>query len=505
MDVLCRFSTLTPAEWTAWISAAVFYALRRLPPGFDSISVAAAIGLACVVIIAGIVGGRRRIAGVIAAVILCAVFSGAVASSRVRAYEVPPYFGLESVQSGDSALAVELSLRTEDDARRAANGEFQVWARIDWICSGDICASANARAFVRDGELPPLLAGTRFRAYGSLQNAGDVVFVRIVDDEVTVPRRENAASLPGVSRAARTAVTGEFRNRISGWPTKPRGVFAALFAGDRTDLPHSIERRMREAGAAHILALSGMHLGILAGSIYFISKRLMSPPAARVTACVFALVYLGFAGLRPSLVRAVVMLCIGTVIRAREGSVNIRVVLALSFIVHSALLPKDLTSLAFGLSFLSLLGLVFLAGGIHALLPSWMPRLLRGGIAAGLAAQTSTAPLVYSVFGVMHPAGIIVSILLTPVAVLIIALGGAALLSGAFSGPWLGALAPVVALLEEIARIGGRLPSLASPLSVTAFMLVIPVLLVVARLRYRWQLRRWRRYAHEQRLFRFHG
>ena len=505
MDTIRIRARLSPAEWTACVSAAAFYGLRHLPPGFDFAVVAA--GITGIAVLASLMRRRRRVAAVTAGILVCGVLSGAIASSRVRRYETPPHLGLESLQGPGSQSAVELSLRAEGDARRAATGEFQVWARVYWICNDNACASANARAFVRDRRLPPVLAGTPLRIVGTVEAGGDIVFVRAAGDAkaITVRDYERPSDLSGYVRAVRTATTGAFRRRVSHWPVKLRGVFSALFAGDRTDLPHTTERLMREAGAAHILALSGMHLGILAGSIYFISRRLMSPPSARVTVCVFALVYLGFAGFRPSLVRAVVMLCIATAIRARDGTVNLRIVLALSFLVHSLLIPRDLTSLAFGLSFLSLLGLVVLAGGIHSLLPRRIPRVVRGGIAAGLAAQTTTAPLVYSVFGVMHPAGILVSILLTPLAVIIIALGGGAFAAGPFSRPWLAALGSAIGLLENVARAGGRVPSIGTVGAISAFMLVIPVLLVVARVRYRLQLRRWRRYAHEQRLFRFHG
>ena len=498
---------LSPAEWCALIAAAAFYGLRQLPEALDMLSVAVGICIAVAVISQGIARKQRRAHAVIAGVILCGILIGAVASARVRSHEAGPEFGIEQVQRTGEAPTVQLALRAEDDARRAPTGEFQVWARVYWICRQDVCASANARAFVRDSRLPPLLAGTPFHVSGSLRSGEDVVFVRIDrrNESIAVADHTDSAGLSGFHRTARTVLTRAFRSRISHWPLETRGVFAALFAGDRIDLPHRTERLMRDAGAAHILALSGMHLGILAGSVFLLSKRLMSPPVARVTACVFALVYLGFAGLRPSLVRAVVMLCIGTAVRARDGIVHLRIVLALSFLVHSLLLPKDLTSLAFGLSFLSLSGLVLLAAGVHALLPAWLPKTFRAGIAAGLAAQTSTAPLVFSVFGVMHPAGILVSVLLTPIAVLVIALGGLAFLSGPFSGPWLAALSVVTGVLEQIARAGGRVPSLASAGGMVGFLCVVPLLLVIARVRYRWQLRRWRRDEHEQRLFRFNG
>ncbi|MFP4643798.1 MAG: ComEC/Rec2 family competence protein [Spirochaetales bacterium] len=505
MDTIRVRARLSPAEWTACISAAVFYGLRHLPAGFDFAATLAAItGIASLAIL---VRRRRRVAAITAGILVCGILSGAIASSRVRRYEMPPHLGLESLEHTDSQNAVTLSLRAADDARRAPTGEFQLWARVYRICDENACVSANARAFVRDRRLPAVIAGTPLRIVGTVEVAGDIVFVRATSDSKAIAALEyEKPSTPAdYVRALRASMTRVFRDRVSHWPAELRGVFAALFAGDRTDLPYMTERLMREAGAAHILALSGMHLGILAGSIYFVSKRLMSPPAARVTVCAFALGYLGFAGLRPSLVRAVVMLCIATVIRARDGTVNLRVVLALSFLVHSVLIPKDLTSLAFGLSFLSLLGLVVLSGGIHSLLPSRIPRILRGGLSAGLAAQTMTAPLVYSVFGVIYPAGIISSILLTPLAVMIIALGGGALAAGPFSGPWLAALGPAVSLLESTARAGARAPSIASVGATAVFMLVIPVLLVIAWVRYRLKLRRWRRYAHEQRLLRFDG
>ena len=219
----------------------------------------------------------------------------------------------------------------------------------------------------------------------------------------------------------------------------------------------------------------------------------MKPGSASAAVCLFAVGYLVFAGFRPSLVRAVIMLCVAALIRRRDGAVQLPVVLALTFLLQQLLFPDDLRSLAFALSFLSLLGLVFLAPALYHTMPPALPRVIRAGVAAGLAAQVSTAPMVFSTFGAVHPAGIFASIVLTPIAVAIIACGAGALVAGPLSFAILPVLSGSVALLDRFAVVAASAPSVTSTPHLVLFLLSAPCLLAACHLRYRIERFRWRR------------
>ncbi|MEL7029364.1 MAG: ComEC/Rec2 family competence protein [Pseudomonadota bacterium] len=56
---------------------------------------------------------------------------------------------------------------------------------------------------------------------------------------------------------------------------------AALITGKRQAIPDEAETALRDAGLAHVLAISGMHMGLVAGLIYFLVRRLKSSPPQR--------------------------------------------------------------------------------------------------------------------------------------------------------------------------------------------------------------------------------
>ena len=66
--------------------------------------------------------------------------------------------------------------------------------------------------------------------------------------------------------------TGEMIDSIRFSNPDTNAIIKALIIGDRTDIPKHITEAFRESGASHILALSGLHLGI----IYGILTKLLS-------------------------------------------------------------------------------------------------------------------------------------------------------------------------------------------------------------------------------------
>lgn len=509
-----RFS-FSPPQFCALSAAVVFYALRPLPKAFDTI-VLATTAVALIALFASLrIRGQphkgddnathsnmcgqvdtppfapmfslrhRRSAGqaVLVMAILGALLGG-ISSIRVRPLEAAPFLG---IPPGGGEL--EMGLRAEGDAAPGAADEYQLWARLERVCGAFGCADASARAFIRDHRLAGALNGDRITVLGTLEEGEGVVFLSASQEQGSVHMHPVDHPLSVVRRG----LVDRFGQRTEHWPSRVRGVFSALFAGDRSALPPRLERAMREAGAAHILALSGMHLGILSAAVYGFTRKVFGVAPARLCVCVFAGVYLVFAGPRPSLVRAVIMLWIASLTRARDRNINLNVILSLSFLLHALMLPADLTTLAFQLSFLSLLGLLTLAAPVYEMLPVWLPRIVKGGVAAGLAAQTATAPLVFFTFEAMHPAGIFASILLTPVAVAVIAVGIIALLSPGFTPLLLPALVMSIEVLQQIALSASSLPSVESGLAVVVFLCVVPCLLGISALRYRWHRRRIRR------------
>ena len=68
----------------------------------------------------------------------------------------------------------------------------------------------------------------------------------------------------------RYALTQKLRHHLSG----PAGeIAAALITGDRSGIPKDIRQHFTDAGIAHILAISGLHVTLVAGIIFFLIRR----------------------------------------------------------------------------------------------------------------------------------------------------------------------------------------------------------------------------------------
>ena len=181
-------------------------------------------------------------------------------------------------------------------------------------------------------------------------------------------------------------------------------LLKALLAGQRSGMDPQTVAAFRAAGASHILALSGLHLGILYGFLQGLLRPLGHSRAAAVlrsAACVAAAAfYLAMTGASPSLVRAFLFIVFGETARLLPGrrrrSVN---VFCAALTVQLAVSPTVVGSLGFQLSYLAMLGIVL----VFPRLEAWYPegrrrdpvRRLWSAVALTLSCQLFTAPLVW--------------------------------------------------------------------------------------------------------------
>ncbi len=179
-----------------------------------------------------------------------------------------------------------------------------------------------------------------------------------------------------VSTAAAKAV-GHLRATIDAipYPSETTGpLVKALLTGDKSDLTKEITGIFRDSGASHILALSGLHLGVL----YILLARLTAPlgnsPWIRrlrySLIIVAALFYSIMTGATPSIIRAFLFITINETAkllgRKREP---VRVLLA-ALTIQLALKPDVITSVAFQLSYMAMAGIFLLFPTLDRIYPA---------------------------------------------------------------------------------------------------------------------------------------
>src|SRR6059036_3230527 len=207
-------------------------------------------------------------------------------------------------------------------------------------------------------------------------------------------------------------------------------VDALVFAPNAT-LDADIRERYARAGLAHILSISGLHVGFLAAWLALLLRRLgLGPPPARAGAAALLLFgYLWMLAFPAPATRAVVMLVTSEVARLRQRVVAPRGVIALSGVVLLLADPWALHSVGAWLS-VTAIGAVIWADRATAR----APRALRL-VAPALAATLVTAPITALAFGTVAPIGVVANLVAIPLAAVAVpGLVLALVLSWAFAG-----------------------------------------------------------------------
>jgi competence protein ComEC len=149
-----------------------------------------------------------------------------------------------------------------------------------------------------------------------------------------------------------------------------KAVLKALVFGDRSGIDHELRERFNRVGAGHLLAISGLHVGIVATVAFgffhwtfsFIPSLLWrgwGRQWAAAAALIPVLAYGSIAGMSPSTQRAVIMVGIFMAAMIVGRAHDIFNTLAAAALVILALYPPALFSISFQLSFAAVLAIVY--------------------------------------------------------------------------------------------------------------------------------------------------
>ncbi len=417
--------------------------------------------------------------------------------------------GLGSVTQGRLRVSGTADLALPDAAVRGSDIVLTAdpWRRSDgrWSGRGQIIRLHADWARV-EGAYPVILAGEALAEYAwgdHLHVPSSPVRTGVDGEGVFFLRVEGETSLEGAPVVLRTRhrIHRRVQERSASWEPKVRGVFMALFLGTRDELSPFLYDQVRRAGAAHVLALSGMHLGLVAAAFLLLVSPLRSRVLSMAGVSLLSLTYLVLAGLRPSLVRAVIMLHGALLFRIRDGHVHGLRVLCFTFLIHALIFPRDTQSLGFILSFSALAGLFTLSPLLMPLLATERRQKLRAGVCAGLGAQLATSVVAWRQFGTVYPLGAVSSLVFTPLAAVAIAAGLAALLpTGILSLAGLRVLETCVRAFVVLSEHFAVIPGISDGV-LLAIWLLVPVFLLFL-LAFRYYLAS-RRIPHAKQRFRF--
>lgn len=190
------------------------------------------------------------------------------------------------------------------------------------------------------------------------------------------------------------------------------GIAQALLTGERAGMAKDDVAALRTSGLAHLLAISGLHIGLVAGCVFFFVRLFLAcipnmalyhPIKKYAAACaiIIALTYMILAGATVPTVRAFIMtsLVLLAIILDRSA-LNMRLV-ALAAIIVMLTTPEAIMGPSFVLSFAAVAGLIAFYQGIgrqwlvnaRAYHPLWRPiYYIAGVVATTIIATLATAP-----------------------------------------------------------------------------------------------------------------
>ena len=226
-----------------------------------------------------------------------------------------------------------------------------------------------------------------------------------------------------------------------------------LLLGDKQGMSYQLKKAFSATGSMHILAVSGLHVGILYG-IWLVVGRLFFPVGRYALVCrlfVAALGVWGFAfvaGLSASVIRASILCTLLVISKWLDRRGNLYNSLAAAALLILLIDPQALYSLSFQLSFLAVLGISCLYNPLYSLLPS-LQKLLRpiwAIICVSLAAQVAVFPLLLYHFQLVSLIFPLTNVLLIPLLSVALPMSlGLALFSS-----WEGVAHAVAWLLEHL-------------------------------------------------------
>ena len=172
-------------------------------------------------------------------------------------------------------------------------------------------------------------------------------------------------------------LAADFRSMISSIPFPHEGtapLVNALLTGDRSSLDDSVMNSFRDSGASHILALSGLHLGIIYGILLKVTSIFGKHPMVKAVRSLIIIslcgIYTLATGASPSLVRAFLFILVNETARLTHRSNNPLRVYCAALFIQTAINPQVISSTGFQLSYLAMAGIFLL----YPALKKWYPQ-----------------------------------------------------------------------------------------------------------------------------------
>ena len=207
-------------------------------------------------------------------------------------------------------------------------------------------------------------------------------------------------------------------------------LLSALTVGEKDDFPKELREEYSAAGASHILALSGLHLGIFYALLVTLlplwgrNRVMVVVRELFIVILIWAFAFM--AGLSPSVVRAAILFTLMAAGQCMRRDASLLSSLSFAAIAMLLVSPHLLFDMSFQLSFAAVLSILLFAPPLQRLIKVdergrfW--RFVLNLMIVSLAAQLGTLPLVWYYFGMFPIYFLLTNIVIVPLAFLLVLL-----------------------------------------------------------------------------------
>lgn len=286
-----------------------------------------------------------------------------------------------------------------------------------------------------------------------------------------IPGLERAGRRRGILRVRQGTLVGTGPAAMAGWRVSlshsarrlygsRSGLIEAVILNRREGLDPELRNTWAAAGLAHLLCISGLHVGILAGWLLLLARAVGVPPGrARLAAAVAGLLYASFLGWPAPATRAACFIALFVFCRWRQRAVQPAALLGVACLGVLLVDPYAVFSAGTWLSAAAVWGTTHFGRWSERALPqSRIARVL----AVSSGATLATAPITAAAFGLVAPVGVLLNLVAIPLsAVAVPGVFASLLLRPAFPGlaaGLAGGSGLLLNLLEGLAVAGSRIP-----------------------------------------------
>jgi competence protein ComEC len=246
-------------------------------------------------------------------------------------------------------------------------------------------------------------------------------------DQIVLAIPQSPTTITAYAETIREALN----KRLKELPFKPieRAFIKALLLGQRQDITSDVYEAYSKAGAIHILAISGLHIGILLLILQFILNPLLYFGQGEFVRLLIVLCVLWsfavMAGLSPSVVRAVTMFSLFAIVRGLKRSSNSLNILAVSAFILLLVRPGFCFDVGFQLSYAAVASIIIVKpvldswGSFKNRVGNWFLDLLKVSIAA----QIGVLPLSLYYFHQFPGLFFVTNMVVVPCLIVILGLG----------------------------------------------------------------------------------